>query len=87
MRRVIHFEHCAVRLVNLIGNRRRGRYDFEIKLPFQPFLNDLHMQKPQKTATEAETQRDGIIRFKGQRSVVELQLHQRVFEIAETAAV
>ena len=39
-------------------------------LPLQPLLDDLHMQKSQETAAEAEAQGGGGLRFEGEGRVV-----------------
>src|ERR1700733_12476423 len=44
-----------------------------VELPFQPFLDDLHMQHAQKSATEAEAKRLGSLQFIGEGGVIELQ--------------
>ena len=87
MRGIIHEKFRSVRLVHLIRNRRRRGDDVEVELPFDALLNNFHMQQPQKAATEAEAERHRRIRFENKRSVVQLQLHDGVFQISEFAAV
>ena len=45
------------------------------------------MEHPEKTAAEAEAERDGGLRLINQGGVVELKLLQRVAQVAEAAAV
>ena len=56
---VIHVHFRAVRLIDFINDARRGRNQIEVKLAFQPLLNDLHVQQSQEAAAEAEAQRHG----------------------------
>ena len=54
---VIHRYGLTVRKQEFILNARRGGNKIEIILAFEPFLDDFHMQKPQKAAAEAEAER------------------------------
>ena len=73
MRRVIDKKFLPVRLMHLIGDARRGGDDVEIEFPLDAFLNDFHVQKPQKAAAKTEPERDGGIRLEDERRVIELQ--------------
>ncbi len=50
-----------------------GGHQVKIILALQPFLDDLHVEQPQKAATEAEVKRVGRFRLEDERGVVELQ--------------
>ena len=72
--RVVHIEALAVGLMNEVGDGGRRRDDVEIEFALDALLHDLHMQQPQKAAAEAKPERDGVVRLKGERRVVELEL-------------
>lgn len=56
--------------MHFVYNARRSRHEIQIVFPLQPFLNDLQMQKSQKSTTEAESERDGRLCFKLQRRII-----------------
>ena len=58
-----------------------GGNQIQVELSFQTLLDNLHVQQSQKSAAESKAQRLGGLRLKGQRSVVELQLVQRVAQV------
>ena len=70
--RIVDNLHLAVGQGQPILDARRRRDQVKVKLPLKPLGDDLHMQEPQKSAPEAETQRGRGFGFKTQRSVVEL---------------
>ena len=74
VRGVVHEELGAVRLVHAVGDGGRRRDDVEVELALDALLNDLHVEKPQKAAAEAEAERDGVVGLEGQGRVVELEL-------------
>ena len=80
-RRVAHLHHRSVRLINAINDRRRRRDQAKMILPFQPFLYDIHMQQPQKSAAKAKAQRCRGFRFENQSRIVDLHFFQRILEI------
>ena len=67
--------------VHLVDDRGGGGDEFHLKLALQPFLNNLHVQQPQKTATETEAQSRGCFGLEGKGSVVELQFFQGDFQV------
>ena len=84
---VVHPNHLAVGLGHLVDDRGQGGHQVQVKLPLQPLLDDLHVEHPQKAASEAEAQGHGGLRLKGQRRVVQLQLLQSVPQVGVFAAV
>ena len=84
---VIHLHHGAVGLIDVVDDAGEGGHKVQIELPLQPFLNDLHVEHPQKAAAEAEAQCHGALRLEGQGGVVELKLLQRIPQIRVLAAV
>ena len=83
---VYHFEG-AVGHFYLVDNGRRGRDDVEVVFTLNALLDYLHVEEPEESAAEAESQRDGGLRLEAQRSVVELELFQRVAEVYVLCAV
>ena len=84
---IVHVDHRAVGLGNLIDHRGQGGDEVQAELPLQPFLNDLHVEHPQKAAPEAEAQSHGGLRLEGQGGVVELELLQGVPQVGILGAV
>ena len=70
-----------------IGHGGRRRDDVQIEFALDALLDDLHMQQAQKAAAESEPERDGVVRLERERGVVELELKDCLFEIAELAPV
>ena len=85
--RVIDHDNAAVGLDYLINNARKRGDKLQIELALQPLLNYLHMQHSEEAAAEAEAERDGAFRLVRERSVVELQLIQRVAQVGVLRAV
>ena len=54
---VIHSYGLAVCKQEFILNARRGGNKVKVIFALKPFLNNFHMQKPQKAAAETETER------------------------------
>ena len=78
---VIHPHHCTIGLGDLINNRRQSGHQIQVKFPLQPLLDDLHVEHSQKAAAETKAQGRRRFRFKGQRSIVKLELFQRIPQI------
>ncbi|MPN31040.1 hypothetical protein SDC9_178511 [bioreactor metagenome] len=53
---VIHHDHLAVGLDDFVDHGRERGDEIQIKFPLQPFLDNLHVQKAQETATETKAQ-------------------------------
>ena len=85
--RGIDIHDRAVGLGDLIDDVGRGGDEVEIILALEPLEDDLHMQKAQKAAAEAEAQRDGVFLRIAHGRVVELQFFQRVAQITVFGAV
>ena len=79
--RVLDQNHAAIFDVDFIDNRRGGGDEVEVVLPFQPLLDDLHVQQAEEAAPEAEAKRDGGLGFEPEGGVVELQLLERLAEV------
>ena len=50
----------------------RGNH-VHVELPVETLLDNFHMQEPQETATESESQGSGGFRYEGERSIVQLK--------------
>src|SRR5699024_2767276 len=59
----------------------------EVELPLQPRGDDLHVQKAEKAAPEAEAQGRAVFGLVGQGGVVQLQLFQGVLQVGIALAV
>ena len=60
---VIDHDNAAVRLDDLVDDRGERGDKVKVKLALKPLLNDLHVQHTEKTAAEAEAERDGAFRL------------------------
>ncbi len=81
--RIMHLGLVALLVIYKIGNVRDSGYDIHVKLSSETFLNNLHMQESQETATETETESRRGFRLESQRSIVELQFLKRGAKILE----
>ena len=87
IRRVVDRKHGAVGFRDVVDDAWRGRDEVEVVLALEALLDDLHVQKAEEAAAEAEAERHGGFRLKGQRGVVELQLFERVAQVGVVRAV
>ena len=78
---VLHHDDFAVTLDHLVHHAGRGGDQVLVELALQTFLNDLHVQKAQEAAAEAEAQCLRHLGLKVQRGVIELELFQRVAQL------
>ena len=77
-RRVFDHHDFAVGLEHFIHHARGGRDQVLVEFAFQPFLNNFHVQQPQKAAAKTEAKRLADLRLVVQRCIVELELFERV---------
>ena len=68
----------AIGLEHLVDHAGRGGDQVLVELALQPLLHDLHVQQAQKAAAKAKAQRLADLGLVVQRSIVELELFQRV---------
>ena len=61
--------------------------EVEHVLALKAFLNDLHVEQSEEAAAEAEAERDGGLSVERESRVVELELFERVLEVAVLRAV
>ncbi len=77
-RGVVDFHYFAIGGGDAVLHAGRGGDQVDIEFALQPLLRDFHVQQAEKSAAEAEAQRDGIFRLVEKRGVVQLQLAERV---------
>ena len=73
----MHLEHVALRRGDFIGYVRDGRDDVHVEFAVEAFLDDLHVQQAEKSAAEAEAQRQRTFGLERERGIVELQFFER----------
>ena len=61
-----------------VGNRGD---ELEVELAFEAFSHDVHVQQAQKAAAKPKPQRHGRFWFIMQRTIVELQLFERIAKL------
>ena len=76
-RGVVHLDHVALRRGDAVRHVGHGRDDVHVEFAVQPLLNDLHVQQPEESAAEPESERQRAFRLERERSVVELQFFER----------
>ena len=76
-----------VELRDLVDDVRRRRDEVEIVLALQPLHDDLHVQQSKEAAPETEAERDGIFLRIAHGGIIQLELFQRVAQIAVLRAV
>ena len=79
--RVVDHLHGAVCHGQAVADAGGGGDDIQVKLPLETLGDDLHVEQAQEAAAEAKAQRGTGLKFKGQGSVVQLQLFQRVLQV------
>ena len=85
-RGAVHFDDFAGGGGDAVAHARRGGDQVDAEFALQALLRDLHVQQAQKSAAEAEAQRDGIFRLVEKRGVVQLQFAEGVAQIFVVAA-
>ena len=73
-------DHLAVRLVYVVLDARRRREQVQPELALEALLDDFHVQEPQETHAEAETQRMRRFGLPYERGIVERELLERLFQ-------
>ena len=76
-RGVVHLHHVALRRGDAVRHVGHGRDDIHVEFAVQPLLDDLHVQQPEESAAESESQRQRAFGLERQRGVVELQFFER----------
>ena len=69
-----------MRVLTLYTTVGGGGNEIGLELAFEPFLDDLHVQQPQKTGAKTKTQRLGCFHLELKGRIVELQFFQCGFE-------
>ena len=81
VRGCVHLPPFAVWRLHPVGHVRRRHEQVEIELALEPLADDLHVQKAEEAAPEAEAERLGRLRLVEQRRVVQLQALERVAKL------
>ena len=79
--RVVDHLHSAVRQGQAVADAGGRGDDIQVELPLETLGDDLHVEQAQEAAAEAKAQRGTGLKLKGQGSVVQLQLFQRVLQV------
>ncbi|MNV93549.1 hypothetical protein D3C71_1882550 [compost metagenome] len=65
----------------MVNNAWSGRYEWNVKFPFNTFLNNIHMQQAQEAAAESKSECTRCFRLKAERSVIKLELLKSLTQI------
>ena len=84
---IVHPHQAAVGLVDVVDDRGQSSYQFQVELPLQPLLDDLHVEHAQKAAPKAKAQSHGGLRLEAEGRVVQPQLLQGVPQVRVLGAV
>src|SRR5260221_9728893 len=77
------FQQLTGRGENLIGDVRGRLHHVEIRFPFEPLLNDLHVEQSEEAAAEAEAQGVARLRLEFETWIVDVKLRERVAQLLE----
>ena len=80
---VVHLLHGAVGEDDAVDDGRMRVDDVEVELAPQPLLHDLHVEKPEEAAPEAEAEGDGAFRMEGEGRVVQVELLKPLAHLLE----
>ena len=69
------------RVLDAVGDVRRGHEQVEVELALEPLAHDLHVQQPEEAAAEAEAERLRGLGLVEERGVVQLQPLERVAQL------
>ena len=72
VRGTVRLYYLAVRKHYLVDDVRRGRDEVDAELAVETLLRNLHVQKAEEAAAEAEAQGRGVLRLEAYRRVVDL---------------
>src|SRR5690606_15214821 len=81
--RIVDLERLAVRELDLVDDRGRGRDQFDVELALQTLLDDLEMQEPKEAAAEAKAERGRGLHLEGEARIVEPELRHRCAQLLE----
>ncbi len=81
LRRVVDAHGFAVFRVRDVNHARSRGDQIQVVLAFEPLLDDFHVQKPEKAAAKAETERVRRVGLEAERRIVHVQLRQRIAQI------
>ncbi len=85
--RIVDHHHVATGGVHPVLHAGGGGEECQTELALEAFLHDLHVQQPQETASETETQRPRTLGLVGDRGIVQFQFLERLAQVLEIVAV
>ena len=74
------FERGVVVQVDEIGNGGGRLNDGDATFPLQSFLNDVHMEQAEEAAAKSEAEGFGMLNFKRETGVIEMESFDRLAE-------
>src|SRR5260370_38526900 len=77
------FQQLTGRGENLISDVRGRLHHVEVRFPFEPLLDDLHVQQAEESATEAEAQGVARLRLELEAWIVEVARSERAAQLLE----
>ena len=80
-RGIVHLFHLTLLRITHIRYVGDGGNHIHIKLTIQTFLDNLHVEQSEETATETEAQSHRGLRLEGQRGIVKLQFLKRCTQV------
>ena len=84
---VVQLDVPPVGKAEAIDHAGRRGHQVEIEFALEALLNDLEVEKPQASAPESQAEGSARFRFVVERGIVQVQLRQRVAEMAVVAGV
>ena len=82
---VLDVDRLARRGGHTVVDARGRRYEAQLEIPLQPFLDDLPMEEAEKPGPEPEAEGGRVLRLIMERGVVQPELLQGVPEVLDAA--
>src|SRR5256885_5659038 len=82
-RRIVDLDDSPAAERHLVLDGRRGGDELQLELSLQALLDDFQMQQAEEATAKPETKGRRVLGLVGERSVVELELLERLLEVAE----
>ena len=71
---IMNLDRGAIREVNHVRHRWRRLHDRHAAFALKALLHDVHVQQPKEATTETEAERFGVLRFKGETCIIQMEL-------------
>ncbi len=85
--RPVDFQLLALLGRDLVGHVGCGLHQVDVGFLLQPLLDDLHVQQPEETAAESESQRVAGLRLEIEARIIDRESFQRLAQFGEVLAV